>query len=140
MLNPTPSSEMLDQEQRPYFLWDCDLDIEQFRQRLRSPQPEVRAYFIGKLMRQAKPDDVFEFVSAKTIRILHLLLIRTAMKIRNPTGYLVPILRIPLARVSFQFRFLNAVAAMLSAPMLTRPTDLPIRTRRRIFRRPRFRE
>lgn len=68
MLNPTPSSKMVDQEQRPYFLWDCDLDLEQFQQRLRSSNPEVRAYFIGKLMRQAKPDDVFEFVSARTIR------------------------------------------------------------------------
>ena len=68
MLNPTPREKMVDRRQRPYFLWDCDLDIHQFRRRLRDPNPEVRAYFIGKLMRQAKPDDVFEFVSAKTIR------------------------------------------------------------------------
>jgi len=68
MLNPTPPEKMVDRQQRPYFLWDCDLDIHQFRQRLQNPNPDVRAYFIGKLMRQAKPDDVFEFVSAKTIR------------------------------------------------------------------------
>jgi hypothetical protein len=70
MLNPPPSEKMVDRQQRPYFLWDCDLDIDQFRRRLRNPNLEIRAYFIGKLMRQAKPDDVFEFVSAKTIREL----------------------------------------------------------------------
>ncbi len=68
MLNPTPAEKMVDRRQRPYFLWDCELDISQFRQRLQNPNLDVRAYFIGKLMRQAKPDDVFEFVSAKTIR------------------------------------------------------------------------
>ncbi len=70
MLNPTPVEKMVDRQQRPYFLWDCNLAIHQFRQRLQNPNPNVRAYFIGKLMRQAKPDDVFEFVSAKTIREL----------------------------------------------------------------------
>lgn len=29
---------------------------------LRDPDPDVRAYLVGKLMRQAKPDDVFLFV------------------------------------------------------------------------------
>ena len=68
MLNPTPRDRMLDDRGRPYFLWDCDLDIHQFEQRLEHPDPAVRGYFIGKLMRQAKPDDVFEFVSPGTIR------------------------------------------------------------------------
>ena len=68
MLNPTSAEKMVGRQQRPNFLWDCDMDIRQFRQRLRNSNPEVRAYFSGKLMRQAKPDDVFEFVSAKTLR------------------------------------------------------------------------
>ncbi len=55
-------------DRRPYFLWDCDMTLEEFRSRLRSPDAEVRAYFIAKLMRQAKPDDVFTFVSARVIR------------------------------------------------------------------------
>jgi hypothetical protein len=63
MLNPTPRERMVDAQGRPYFLWDCDLDLETFQERLRDPDPAVRAYFIGKLMRQAKPDDVFQFVS-----------------------------------------------------------------------------
>jgi hypothetical protein len=32
------------------------------------PDPQVRAYFLSKVMRQGKPDDVFSFV---TLRELH---------------------------------------------------------------------
>jgi hypothetical protein len=42
--------------------------VDEFRERLCDADPDVRAYFIGKLMRQAKPDDVFTFVSLATIR------------------------------------------------------------------------
>jgi len=63
MLNPTPPEKMLDSQGRPYFLWDCDLDVHQFKRRLEDANSVVRGYFIGKLMRQAKPD-----VSARTIR------------------------------------------------------------------------
>lgn len=43
------------------------MTIDQFRQRLHDPDPEVRAYMLGKLMRQAKPDDVLGFVSLDEI-------------------------------------------------------------------------
>jgi hypothetical protein len=68
MLNPTPRELLTDRRGRPYFLWDCDLDLTQFRQRLRNPDSHVRAYFLAKLMRQAKPDDVFQFVTLSEIR------------------------------------------------------------------------
>ena len=61
---------MLDRLGRPYFLWDCDLTLAEFERRLADADPEVRAYFVGKLMRQAKPDDVLQFVTAATIREL----------------------------------------------------------------------
>lgn len=67
MLNPTPLERLLDARRRPYFLWDCDLALDEFRANLVHPEREVRAYWIGKLMRQAKPDDVFQFVTRKTI-------------------------------------------------------------------------
>lgn len=70
MLNPTPQELLTDHDGRPYFLWDCDLTLDDFRSRLTDPDPSVRAYFIGKLMRQAKPDDVFQFVSRDDIRHL----------------------------------------------------------------------
>jgi hypothetical protein len=70
VLNPTPREALTDERGRPYFLWDCDLTLEQFERGLDDPDPEVRAYLVGKLMRQAKPDDVFLFVTPRTIRDL----------------------------------------------------------------------
>lgn len=76
MLTPTPPAALTDGRGRPYFLWDCDLDVAQFQERLRDPDPDVRAYFLGKLMRQAKPDDVFQFVTLADIRETWPLLVR----------------------------------------------------------------
>ena len=70
MLAPTSRELLLDPQGRPYFLWDLDIDLAAFERLLRHPDPEVRAYFVGKLMRQAKPDDVFQFVTRATIREL----------------------------------------------------------------------
>jgi len=61
---------MIDAQGRPYFLWDCELTLGEFRRRLDDPDPEVRAYLVAKLMRQAKPDDVFLFVHPRAIREL----------------------------------------------------------------------
>ncbi len=60
---------MVDGQGRPYFLWDMDMTLARFRELLAGDDIEVRAYMIGKLMRQAKPDDVFEFVTLEQIRI-----------------------------------------------------------------------
>jgi hypothetical protein len=70
MLSFTPPERQTDSRGRPYFLWDCDLTVEQLRAGLDDPDPEVRAYLIGKLMRQAKPDDVFLYVRPREIREL----------------------------------------------------------------------
>jgi len=63
----TPEDRLVDQHGRPYFLWDEELTLAAFRERLRDPDAQVRAYYLGKLMRQAKPDDVFRFVSLAEI-------------------------------------------------------------------------
>ncbi|HSK78284.1 MAG TPA: hypothetical protein VLQ45_17665 [Thermoanaerobaculia bacterium] len=70
MLNPTPPDRLVDEQGHPYFLWDSEMTLEEFQEGLKSPDPDVRAYLVGKLMRQAKPDDVFTFVSARQIREL----------------------------------------------------------------------
>jgi hypothetical protein len=70
MLNPTPPERLTDQNGHPYFLWDSEMTLDEFRQALRDLDPDSRAYLIGKLMRQAKPDDVFTFVSRREIREL----------------------------------------------------------------------
>ncbi len=46
------------------------MTLDEFRQRLQDPDPDVRSFLIGKLMRQAKPDDVFTFVRPGEIRQL----------------------------------------------------------------------
>lgn len=66
-LAPTPLDRLADSSGRPYFLWDEDVTLDQFRERLRDPDPAVRGYFLGKLMRQAKPDDVFTFVTLREL-------------------------------------------------------------------------
>jgi hypothetical protein len=83
ILAPTPPERMLDANGRPYFLWDEDTTLEAFRARLADPDPEVRAYFVGKLMRQAKPDDVFSFVTLREIRELFPLLVRYLGRTRD---------------------------------------------------------
>jgi hypothetical protein len=64
----TPPNRLVDEKGRPYFLWDEDMTLEEFRARLCDPDPAVRAYFLGKLMRQAKPDDVFSFVTLREVQ------------------------------------------------------------------------
>jgi hypothetical protein len=76
VLNLTPLEALTDSHRRPYFLWDCDLTIAQFEERLHDPDRAVQAYFVAKLMRQAKPDDVFRFVTLTQIRTLWPTLVR----------------------------------------------------------------
>jgi len=67
MLQPTPEHLLTDSEGRPYFLWDCEMTVEELRAGLLDPDRRVRAYLAGKVMRQAKPDDVFQFLSLQSI-------------------------------------------------------------------------
>lgn len=46
------------------------MTLPEFRCALGDPDPEVRAAYIAKLMRQAKPDDVFTFVTLEEIMAL----------------------------------------------------------------------
>lgn len=70
VLNPTPAELPLDAAGRPYFLWDTDTTLEGLRAQLRTDDRETKAWLVGKLMRQAKPDDVFSFVTIAEIRDL----------------------------------------------------------------------
>ena len=67
VLAPTPRDRLCDAQGRPYFLWDADLTLARFEALLRTGDRAVRLYLVAKLMRQAKPDDVFEFVSLEQI-------------------------------------------------------------------------
>jgi hypothetical protein len=70
VLNPTPNSRLVNAQGQPYFLGDQDMTLDTFVARLRDEDLDRRAYYIGKLMRQAKPDDVFTFVTKSEIEAL----------------------------------------------------------------------
>ena len=63
MLAPTPRSLLTDSQGRPYFLWDMELTLDEFERALTDHESTAQPYLIGKLMRQAKPDDALQFVS-----------------------------------------------------------------------------
>jgi hypothetical protein len=63
MLNPTPADRLCDDQGRPYCLWDVDLSLADLRARLNDPRASVRAYWLGKVMRQARPDDALQLPS-----------------------------------------------------------------------------
>jgi hypothetical protein len=56
---------MVDAQGRPYFLWDVDMTVDELKRQLAEADLPVRAYLIGKVMRQAKPDDALQFISAQ---------------------------------------------------------------------------
>jgi hypothetical protein len=70
VLNPTAPDHLVDERGRPYFLWDVEMSLDRFRTLLQTADRPQRAYLVGKLMRQAKPDDVFSFVSLSELRDL----------------------------------------------------------------------
>ena len=70
LLAPTPPDRLVDAKGRPYFLWDEDLSTDASRSRLSDPDTEVRAYYVGKPLRQATPDDVFTFLTLAEITAL----------------------------------------------------------------------
>lgn len=83
VLAPTPAERLIDPQGRPYFLWDVELTLAQFKEQLAEGDLPVRAYLVGKMMRQAKPDDALQFVSPQDIADLWLLLERYLGSSRN---------------------------------------------------------
>lgn len=65
MLAPTPRERLVDPQGRPYFLWDVDMTLDEFERAVGDAQSPARPYLIGKLMRQAKPDDALQYVTAQ---------------------------------------------------------------------------
>jgi hypothetical protein len=70
VLFPTPAARLCDTQQRPYFLWDCNVTLPLLREYLASNDDARRAYWVAKVMRQAKPDDALVIVGADEMRRL----------------------------------------------------------------------
>jgi len=59
---PTPPDQLVDARGRPYFLWDVDLTLADWLVRVHGPDLDDAAYWLARALRDAKPDDVLEFV------------------------------------------------------------------------------
>ena len=63
-----PLTDDLDREDlRPYFLWDEDLSIRDFRSRLHGTDERERLRLLSKLLREARDTDVWRFVSPEEV-------------------------------------------------------------------------
>lgn len=67
MLCPTPPEKLCDARGRPYFLWDNELTLAEFQARLADPDGDIRAYWLGVLLRQARPDDAIVLAGREAI-------------------------------------------------------------------------
>lgn len=52
---------------RPYFLWDVEVTDAEFRERLRDPDPAIRAQWQGCAMREARFPEVWEYLTLEEI-------------------------------------------------------------------------
>jgi len=57
------TTDMRDEDSRPYFLWDEPLTIRQLREILRSGDERERLAYMAKILREARYEDVWEFLS-----------------------------------------------------------------------------
>jgi hypothetical protein len=87
-LPPTPAALIAGHE-RPYFLWWSDRTLDQFRALLSDPDPEMRAYWLGALLREANTRDVWLFVTPDQIREAWPRLIRHLGRSRAMWAYLL---------------------------------------------------
>jgi len=67
---PPTTASLLVEETRPYFLWWTDVTVGGFKQLLGSDDLDVRAYWLGALLREANTRDVWLFVEPEDIREL----------------------------------------------------------------------
>ena len=70
MLNPTPLERRVDAQGRPCFLSDVDSTDARFRAELATADDALREELVAKLMRQARPDDLFEYVTLAQVEWL----------------------------------------------------------------------
>ncbi len=52
---------------RPYFLWDVDVTSEELRQRLRLDDPDIRAQWQGRVMREARFEEVWDYLTLEEV-------------------------------------------------------------------------
>lgn len=61
------TTDLTRRELRPYFLWDEDVSIEELRQVLAGPDGFARDRLLGKMLREARDIDVWQFVTPQEV-------------------------------------------------------------------------
>jgi hypothetical protein len=88
-LLPPTSAALEAPHARPYFLWWSNVSTQEFREHLRDPEPERRAYWLGALLREANTRDVWLFTTPDAVRELWPLLLRHLGRSRSMWAYLL---------------------------------------------------
>jgi len=88
---PPTSTDLLENETKPYFLWWTDVSAGRLRELLGSPDEETRAYWMGALLREANTRDVWLFVTPDAVRALWPRLNRYLGRSRAMWSYLLRI-------------------------------------------------
>jgi hypothetical protein len=61
------TTDLSREDERPYFLWDEDCSVADFRRALSGAGTNERRRLIGKLMREARDTDVWAFVTPEEV-------------------------------------------------------------------------
>jgi len=67
-LLPPTSPLLLDAAPKPYFLWWSDATVGELHRYLKDPDLDLRAYWMGALLREANTRDVWLFVTPAELR------------------------------------------------------------------------
>ncbi len=61
------STDVNDADAQPYFVWDEPITYRELRQKLASPDPDERALWMGRVMREARYNDVWKLLRLRDV-------------------------------------------------------------------------
>jgi hypothetical protein len=61
------STDLIQGDKRPYFLWDEDVTVAELQRALRGDDRELRLRLLGKMLREARDSDVWFFVTPEEV-------------------------------------------------------------------------
>jgi hypothetical protein len=64
------STDVDDPGARPYFLWDQEITYAELRQKLASADPDERALWMARVMREARYQDVWKLLRLRDVLAL----------------------------------------------------------------------
>ena len=62
-MRPTCSRALDSEDAQPYFVWDRPLTVAELRERLRGSDPDEKVVWMARILRDARFDDVWRFVT-----------------------------------------------------------------------------